>query len=107
MAKANWETAYAVRQEYNQEQDQWFPIIFYWNRSPAIPRAWIECLCTESGNSYYHTELTHYNYCGISKPRTDKCNPDHVAYLLSIFRTKCAEWGITPVEVQKLGTYRP
>ena len=48
----NWENVFVLRQEYNKYQKCWFPIIFFWSCSKVCHKSWIECICTESGDSH-------------------------------------------------------
>ena len=98
----SWFNVFALRQEYNQHQKTWFPVIFYWNGSDDTGKYWIESLCTETGNSFYHSEAKS-GYSAISSPGTDKCNPEHVKAILAEYKSdnNCV------FEVQKLGAYRP
>lgn len=110
--KKTWQNVYALRQEYNPYQKAWFPIIFYWNRSkigPAKYRCWVEALATETGDSYYHTEIDRGAYSSRTRPGTDKCNPEHVKSIVAYYQQECdKENPCGPVvEVKKLAVYAP
>lgn len=104
--KKTWKNVFALRQEYNKYQKAWFPIIFYWNCDGS--RRWIECLCTETGSSYYYSEAKS-DYTSISRPGTDKCDPEHVKAIVAHYQAECDEYDpCGPVqEVKKLGAYMP
>ena len=113
--KKTWKNVFALRQEYNKYQQAWFPVIFYWNRMEETTpdgttrfRCWVECLCTETGSSYYHDEAK-ADYTSISRPGTDKCNPEHVKAIVKHYQAECDENDpCGPVqEVKKLGAYMP
>lgn len=110
-----WKNTYVLRQEYNQYQKAWFPIIFYWNRTAETTpdgttrfRCWVECLCTETGSSYYYSSPKS-DYTTISRPGTDKCDPEHVKAMIAQYQADCDEHDhCGPVfEVKKLGAYMP
>ena len=113
--KRTWRNVYALRQEYNKYQQAWFPVIFYWNRTVETAadgttrfRCWVECLCTETGSSYYHDEPK-ADYASISRPGTDKCDPEHVKAIVEHYQAECDQTDpCGPVqEVKKLGVYMP
>ena len=105
----NWKNVFVLRQEYNPYQKCWFPIIFFWSCSKVCQKSWIECICTDTGDSHYYNE-SGYDYYAHSRPGTDRCNPAHVKYLLDQYRT---DWHNDmdgkgyPVEVKKLNVYQP
>lgn len=109
-----WKNTYVLRQEYNKYQQAWFPVIFYWNRMEETTpdgttrfRCWVECLCTETGSSYYHDEAK-ADYTTISRPGTDKCDPEHVKRMVAFYLDENKTRPVGPlVEVKKLGTYMP
>lgn len=110
-----WKNTYVLRQEYNKYQKMWFPIIFYWNRMEETTtdgatrfRCWVECLCTETGSSYYYSSPKS-DYTTISRPGTDKCDPEHVKAMIAQYQADCDEHDpCGPVyEVKKLGAYMP
>lgn len=93
---------YAVRQEYNPFQKKWFPIVFSWDWSAS--RCWLDCLCTETGSSFYHIELNDY---GKTSAGTDKCDPDDVKRIVAQFKSEFVVNADRLTEVKKLGAYRP
>ena len=112
MAKTvkNWENVFVLRQEYNEYQKCWFPIILFWNCSRACHKSWIECVCTETGDSHYYNEVG-FDYYRTTKAGTSKCDPDHVKYLLGQYMKDC-QYNVDgnggyPVEVKKLNVYQP
>lgn len=113
--KKTWKNVFALRQEYNRYRDAWFPIIFFWNRMEETTadgttrfRCWVECLCTETGSSYYYS-APKSDYVSISRPGTDKCDPEHVKAMVAHYQAECDEYDpCGPVqEVKKLGAYMP
>lgn len=105
-AGLTWRNVYALRQEYNSYAEKWFPVIFYWNCDGT--RKWMECLCTETGSSYYYSG-TPFDYTSISRPGTDRCDPEDVGNMVAQYRADCAGYdGCGQVsEVRKLGSYPP
>lgn len=102
--KKTWENVYVLRQEYNPHQRCWFPIIVYLNRSKmskTLNRWWEEALCTETGDSFYHTEVK--DYTSTTKKGTDKCDPKHVEFLVNQWKN---ENDHAVYEVKKLNVYR-
>ena len=98
----NWDNVFCVRQEYNEYQKKWFPIILYWNG--CFPKVHIEALCTETGSSFYYTELKS-NFADVTRKGTDKCDPDDVKRIREYFNHDYASAKM--YEVQKLGAYCP
>ena len=102
----SWKNVYALRQEYNKYQKCWFPVIFYWNTDGS--RSWIEALCTDTGNSFYHGEAS-LDYSAVTRSGTSKCDPEHVKAIIAEYQSECDESDpCGPViEVKKLMAYRP
>jgi hypothetical protein len=105
-AKRTWMNVYVLRQEYNGDAGKWLPVIFYWNCDGT--RWWVECLCTETGSSYYYS-APGSDYARISRPGTDRCDPVDVRNMVAQYRADCAGYdGCGQVsEVRKLGSYAP
>lgn len=100
MADKNWSNVYTVRQEYNKYQKTWFPIILVWNKNDRT--AWIEALCTETGSSFYYTEIK-FDYSKVTRKGTDKCDPEYVKRIREYFKNDYSSEEMH--EVQKLGAY--
>ena len=109
-----WKNTYVLRQEYNKYKKMWFPVILYWNtiddKQPdgsRIFRCWVEGLFTENGSGFYHDEVK-ADYSAITRPGTDKCDPDDVKRMVAYYLDENKTRPVGPlVEVKKLGTYMP
>lgn len=109
-----WKNTYVLRQEYNKYQKMWFPVILYWNAidekqqdGSRLFRCWVEGLFTETGSGFYHDEVK-ADYTAITRPGTDKCDPDDVKRMVDYFLDENKTRPVGPlVEVKKLGTYMP
>lgn len=109
-----WQNTYVIRQEYNKFRKAWFPVVLYWNRflekkpnGDFTFRCWVEGVFTETGRSYYHDGLK-TPYDRITRPGTDKCDPEDVKAIRDFYLDSVKGEPVGPhFEVKKLGAYMP